>query len=87
MDYHKKYIKYKNLYLKIKKGEQEKPIFKKDDIIYNIKKNKKGIIICLRDEIYEQESWKLGGKYHYIVIYNDNIIERYEDEDVLECVL
>lgn len=80
MQYYEKYLKYKNLYLKLKTVQE--PKFRMNDIIMNIEKDKKGIIICLRDEIYEKESWKSGGTYHYIVKY-DNNIERYEDEGIL----
>ena len=45
----------------------QEPKFRMNDMIMNIEKEKKGIIICLRDEIYEKESWKSGGTYHYIV--------------------
>ena len=55
MQYYEKYLKYKNLYLKLKTVQQ--PKFKMNDMIMNIEKGKTGTIVCLRDEIYEKEKY------------------------------
>jgi hypothetical protein len=83
MNYYKKYLKYKNKYLKIKGGGGE-VITHLDESRFNIIKKEKVFVIIDKEYnnvyVYDKQYWT-NENYHYFILMNDITRENYIFDD------